>query len=160
MTEQVVVPPRPVGIADNVWDMVVEAFLSPPDSLQRKMAAQLIRDHIHSQQLDRELSRWMTNHQTSEQVLALVSEALLHEATDREWCDEYNQFVERINTDIGRDVLRKMDNAYSVTYAVTFVRRGPSPSETLDAGHAELVKLLEQHCEELQILDEDVRRAE
>lgn len=48
------------------------------------------------------------NTMTAENTLEVIAEELRREATKRSWCDEYDQFVDRVNTRVGRPVLQPL----------------------------------------------------
>ena len=52
--------------------------------------------------------------QKLQRELSVVGERLLGEAEARDWCTEYDEFVESVNTFLGREVLQPCERDYSV----------------------------------------------
>lgn len=52
----------------------------------------------------------------------IVSECLLNEAADRDWCSEYNDWVDEVNLRLNRSTLRKLEREYSVKVELTETR--------------------------------------
>jgi len=51
-----------------------------------------------------------------------VAYALLNEAADRDWCSEYNDWVDKVNLTLRRSALRKLEREYSVRVELTETR--------------------------------------
>jgi hypothetical protein len=51
-----------------------------------------------------------------------IGDALLNEATEREWCEEYNEFVDKVNKELQCSALERLENSWMATIVlnVTF----------------------------------------
>ena len=83
------------------------------------------------------------------QDLRTVAAMLLEEAQTREWCDEYDRFVRKVNQRVGRTVLRGCERENAVRLDVRFTWQGEShePIEhrpgIIDAMHRAITHMVE-----------------
>jgi hypothetical protein len=47
-----------------------------------------------------------------------IADALLNEATEREWCDEYNEFVSHVNAKLSFPYLERLTNSWVATIVI------------------------------------------
>ena len=107
-----------VGYVDCQWEIVTPDEpanrYTMPDSVA-DMAAEIER-------LKRELEHEKAQHKLSLEMIAAMrhdfsrlDDGLLREANDRDWCDQYDTFVDDTNADLKVFVLSKPEVEYDVT---------------------------------------------
>lgn len=82
----------------------------------KPLPGQETADHVKKLQL--RLEGLESDKRNLEKHLAIVADALLAEAIERDWCDEYNDFVHCVNEKARADVLEKVKKSYSRTFDV------------------------------------------
>ena len=114
-TNEQLAPPRPPLITDEQWNLCLSAYKGEGGTdLPRQLAIALI-DAMTSLKQARDAHEQITaSYRRVRSQLVTVGDMLLEEAEERDWCDEYNTFVDNVNSRAGADVLSRMEYDYSV----------------------------------------------
>jgi len=123
MTETTINLVRPDGMMDEQWNEISEALAFHPDSVTYRLGRRSL-DQFHTAVTAAEQRQVMvTNHRelvskfTTQ--LSVVGEMLLNEAENRDWCSEYDTFVDKVNDRLGDEVLQRRARPWSVEFRVT-----------------------------------------
>ncbi len=122
---------RPEAITDQQWADLVSAFQVGRGLAIRNLAEWALKLHGEvtesAKKLEGERQQAQTlmdsrqrQISTLQRRLDYVAEALLAEAEERDWCSEYDEFVNKVNNHLGYTVLTPRSREYEVTYTVTF----------------------------------------
>lgn len=72
-----------------------------------------------------------------------LADAVLIEAVEREWCDDYNDFVEVVNQKAGMEMLLMMKKSFSRTLNITIEVNGSDNEEEI---WENIEGVIEQYC--------------
>ena len=113
--------------------------LEPKAALEQQQQNSLDR----AKQLELRVESLETRNQKLDRYLQIVGDALLEEAIEREWCEEYNEFVTELNKKAGSDILQLMTKSYSRTLHINLEVQGCDDEGEVWDGIEEAIT---EHC--------------
>jgi len=114
-------------------------LLGPKAALEQQQQNSLDR----AKQLELRVESLQTLNQKLHRYLQIVGDALLEQAIEREWCEEYNEFVTELNRKAGSDILQLMTKSYSRTLHINLEVQGTDDEEAVWDGIEEAIT---EHC--------------
>lgn len=137
------------GHISCTWEIVIPE--EPANRYTPPVSYEVLREQV--ERLTKDLTLERLRHQETEQdrqtIIAdfsIVSDALLEEAQERNWCEEYDQFVNRVNRDTKRMELQNCEvefevkvqrvrTVYEQTTVLVSGRRGSSEYDLAEAAN-------------------------
>lgn len=115
---------------DEQWSLLKQGFANDAPLPARSLAAWLIQERTGRASVAERLELAADRHRSEVERLnnslaghrrqmRCVADALLEEARRRDWCDEYNDFVDTVNSAAGAEVLRRDEQEFVVRYVVS-----------------------------------------
>jgi hypothetical protein len=118
----------PTGMSSVTWEAMHEAWKSPSDTWIHQLATahletarQLSVQRAQNTTQETTVQTLRQRANAHESDLRIIADALRNEAVEREWCDEYGRFVDRVNRITNGDWLERCDNTYAVSVLVRLV---------------------------------------
>lgn len=116
----------PEGMSTDTWDMLHNCWENHTDSPSFQVATQLLDTHRALNAAKAMVDDLRLTAQSCQQLarerqedLAYIGEQLKKEAVEREWCDIYGDFVDRVNANTSGNWLQRCEVGYTVTAEVT-----------------------------------------
>ena len=106
-------------------DITVPTITVPTDLGERVVSQYTV------QQLAAEVVREREARQRAERDLVTICDAIYQEANDRDWCDEYDEFAEKVNGECQGSPLRTRDAEYEYTVTVTLLLKRTQGEPTI-----------------------------
>jgi hypothetical protein len=94
-----------------------ESEITPNRSLTDEEMIAYLNQELYAANKEAEMYMKRTNRLISD--LGIIAEALRNEAENREWCDEYNEFCDTVNSKTEEHPLIPLEQEYEVEVEVT-----------------------------------------
>lgn len=122
------------------------------DTLDGQVAA----EQVNADQLAKQVMALTTDVQQLRGQLRMIAEMLLEEANHRDFCGEYDDFVDNVNARIGSEVLLHRTREWLVTFTGSMSVEATTPDGARDSCQEQLDRM-EEHCDwGVQMVTQDV----